>query len=148
MSLVLVLVVVGNSNTATKLQNLRNIKLQGAVTGNANFDGSRDITISTNQNNIATITGSVSIEASSTKVTSINYPSDYSDSNCIPIAIGVNVNTKGYNYAGFFDDSQDLMYNAYKRHITLGSSNMSLYIKNPNTSSTTFSYKIVLMKIS
>lgn len=37
----------GNSATATKLENARNIKLQGAVSGNANFDGSVDTTIFT-----------------------------------------------------------------------------------------------------
>lgn len=46
MQLVL-LSVLGNSATATKLQTARNIKLDGAVTGNANFDGSGNATINT-----------------------------------------------------------------------------------------------------
>lgn len=35
----------GNSATADKLKTARNIKLQGAVSGNASFDGSKDLTI-------------------------------------------------------------------------------------------------------
>lgn len=37
----------GNAPTATKLQTARNIKLTGAVSGNANFDGSGNIQIPT-----------------------------------------------------------------------------------------------------
>jgi len=37
----------GNADTATKLATTRNIALSGAVTGNANFDGSGNIAIST-----------------------------------------------------------------------------------------------------
>ena len=36
--------------TATKLQNARNIKVQGSVNGNANFDGSGNIVITTTVN--------------------------------------------------------------------------------------------------
>ena len=46
---------VGNSDTATKLKTARNIGLSGAVTGNANFDGSANITINTKIGNIPTI---------------------------------------------------------------------------------------------
>lgn len=41
------IVVHGNSATATKLATKRNIKLQGAVNGNADFDGSADLVINT-----------------------------------------------------------------------------------------------------
>ena len=41
----------GNAATATKLQTPRNIALSGAVSGNAWFDGSGDITINTTANN-------------------------------------------------------------------------------------------------
>lgn len=37
----------GNSATATKLATARNIKLQGAVSGNTNFDGSENVVINT-----------------------------------------------------------------------------------------------------
>lgn len=41
----------GNSATASKLKEARNIKLQGAVSGNINFDGSKNVTIETTQSN-------------------------------------------------------------------------------------------------
>ncbi|ENX48753.1 MULTISPECIES: hypothetical protein [Acinetobacter] len=41
----------GNADTASKLQNSRNIALSGAVSGNANFDGSGNINIETTHNN-------------------------------------------------------------------------------------------------
>lgn len=40
----------GNASTADKLKTARNIKLTGSVTGNANFDGSGNIEISTTTN--------------------------------------------------------------------------------------------------
>ena len=46
---------VGNSDTTTKLKTARSIGLSGAVTGNANFDGSANITINTTIGNIPTI---------------------------------------------------------------------------------------------
>lgn len=42
--------ILGNAATASRLANIRNIALSGAVTGNANFDGSGNITISTTVN--------------------------------------------------------------------------------------------------
>ncbi|MBF9261009.1 phage tail protein [Acinetobacter baumannii] len=41
----------GNAGTATRLKTSRNIALSGAVSGNADFDGSGNITISTTANN-------------------------------------------------------------------------------------------------
>lgn len=63
----------GNSATATKLQNARNIKLQGAVSGNANFDGSTNITINTEQANIAVLTGNITI-SNGEGTTNVAYP--------------------------------------------------------------------------
>ncbi|MFR8116911.1 MAG: hypothetical protein ACLVAK_07915 [Clostridia bacterium] len=47
MFLVLVVAVLGNSNTATKLQNDRKISLSGEVSGEAIFNGSKDVNIET-----------------------------------------------------------------------------------------------------
>ena len=41
----------GNADSASKLQTARNIAITGAVSGNANFDGSGNITINTTANN-------------------------------------------------------------------------------------------------
>ena len=85
----------GNSATTTKLQTARNIKLQGAVSGNANFDGSGNIIINTTQSNIAILTGSTVVNASSSKTVTINYPSGYTESNCIPVAFALKSTAKG-----------------------------------------------------
>lgn len=45
----------GNSSTATKLQNVRKIKLEGNITGECDFDGSRDVTIQVNSSNIVVL---------------------------------------------------------------------------------------------
>ena len=42
--------ITGNAATTTKLATARNIALTGAVTGNANFDGSENISITTTTN--------------------------------------------------------------------------------------------------
>ena len=42
----------GNAATATKLKTARNIALTGTITGNANFDGSGNISIATSVNNV------------------------------------------------------------------------------------------------
>lgn len=81
--------------TTTKLKTARNIKLQGAVSGNANFDGSANITINTTQTNIAVLDGSISLTANTTDNASNNkmqqtqwsmdYPSGFSKDNSIVI---------------------------------------------------------------
>ena len=49
-----------NAATATKLATARNIAISGAVTGNANFDGSGNINISTSVNHSHNYAGSSS----------------------------------------------------------------------------------------
>lgn len=68
----------GNSATASKLATARNIKIQGAVSGNANFDGSNNVVINVVQANIAVLTGNITTPAAGNSVTTgtveINYP--------------------------------------------------------------------------
>lgn len=71
----LVLVVHGNSATASKLQTARNIAIGGAVKGSANFDGSGNVTITVTQNNTFVLSGSKAIKAETGENISINYPS-------------------------------------------------------------------------
>lgn len=79
----------------------------------------------------------------------INYPSGCNADTCVPIACGVKYTTKGYNYVGIYQDSMDGLLNAFKRTLTLTPDNIILRINNPMAEgSKTFSYKIVLMKIS
>lgn len=138
----------GNSATATKLQTPRKITLSGAVKGNANFDGSGNVEISTTQNNIFVLSGSVNIDASSGSNIIKSYPSGLNADNCIPIACGIKYSTKGFNYVGKYDNSMDSFLNAYKRTLTLTPEDIFLRIDNCLTSAGTFYYKIVLMKIN
>lgn len=84
--------------TATKLKTIRNIALSGAVKGNANFDGSGNVEISTTQNNIFVLTGKISL-SNGTGSTSVSYPTGLNSTNCIPIAVGIDItNTSIFRY--------------------------------------------------
>lgn len=127
--------------------------MQGAVSGNTNFDGSGDVTINTLQSNISEITGSITINASSVNSVQISYPAGYTKDNSILLACGLMLNndpySKGYNYYGIFSDASDLLDYAYRRRVNLKSSNILLVVYNPITdNSITVNYKLVLMKIS
>lgn len=150
---ILVVIVVAMLGTATKLQTARNIKLHGAVNGNVNFDGNEDVTINTTQDNIAVLTGNVTINASSSNSVQISYPSGYTKDNSILLACGLMLNndpySKGYNYYGIFSDASDLLDYAYRRRVNLASDKILLFIQNPITDNAiTVKYKLVLMKIS
>ena len=56
----------GNADTTTKLKTARNIKLTGSVTGNADFDGSGNIEISTTTNHTHNFTPSGTVAVSLT----------------------------------------------------------------------------------
>lgn len=96
----------GNSATATKLQTARTISLSGAVKGSASFDGTKNVTISTTQDNIAILTGKVNIKYNAgdygySIALQLNYPSGYNKNNCIVIGFGTKRNGAtdyGYSY--------------------------------------------------
>lgn len=136
--------------SATKLQTKRNIKLQGAVSGNADFDGSGNVTINTTQSNIAVLSGSFDVEATTYGKTTINYPSGFTVDNCVLISLGIYAYTKnGYNYYGQMSEfTSDIGYSSLNRKINLDSTGIILQAENKATSSKTITYKIVLMKIS
>ena len=127
--------------------------MHGAVSGNVNFDGNEDVTINTTQDNIAVLTGNVTINASSSNSVQISYPSGYTKDNSILLACGLMLNnnpySKGYNYYGLYYDSGDLFDYAFRRRVNLADSKILLTIYNPTTEqSTNIQYKLVLMKIS
>lgn len=147
----------GNSATATKLQTSRNIALSGAVKGNANFDGSGNITINTSQNNIAVLTGTVN-----GKGVDIEYPNGFTKDNCVCIcAMLQNPNNPngawGICNGGTFT-SASYVTGALPLKIVL-STKIGIQVRNINISdgteqtvlanSTTadFKYKVILMKI-
>lgn len=144
----------GTANiTTSKWGTARTLTLSGAVSGSTSVDGSGNVTISTTQANISTLTGNVTINASSSKTTEISYPSGYTKDNSILLACGLKLNndpySKGYNFYGIFSDSSDLLDYAFRRRVNLASNKVLLFIQNPMTdSAVTINYKIVLMKIS
>lgn len=145
---ILVVILVLMLGSANKLKTPRTINLSGDVTGSTNFDGSGNVTIQTEQSNIAVLTGSITIEASGSLTKDISYPSGFNMDNSIVISGALMGNSgKGYNYYGTYTNSGDGLNSAYTRRINLAPENVVLYVKNPNSSSLTVNYKIVLMKI-
>ena len=145
---------------ATKLKTARNIKLQGAVSGNANFDGSKDIEITTTQNNFAVIEGNLQCNANtqdSSKgectftATTVNYPSGFTKDNCCVISLGgkgTTASNRGYGYAvGGITDAIDLAVGTEPKRVILENDCIRIQIGNLATESKDKSYRIVLMKI-
>lgn len=148
--LILLALVIGNSATASKLQTPRNIKLQGAVSGNANFDGSNNITITTTQANIAVISGAITDGSGNI---SVNYPAGYNKDNCV--VISAMTKTKGYTLGTTFDTVS-----AARGSTTIAVSLLDsiqirikgIYLDSQNgvgvVENNSREYKIILMKIS
>ena len=154
----------GNSATATKLQTARNIKLQGAVSRNANFDGSGNVTMTTTQSNISVLTGQLTYgcNAGGTYLSgskTISYPSGYNKSNCIVLSIGTYQQNASYGYSfgtlASSDYSVAWLMTSIGKSVTLNDSSIKLDLFYGGSDSTwseaqsiTVNYKIVLMKIS
>lgn len=139
----------GNSATASKLQTARNIKVTGAVNGNANFDGSENIEIQVKQDNIKTLTGSVTAEGEDYGAKAIDYPAGYNKDNCICIASATRMyENKEWNYGIELDVAISLLTGGGLRRIILNTSNINVALYNYATSQKTIYYKIVLMKIA
>ena len=140
--LVILLVLLGNATTATKLATARTISLAGAVEGSASFDGSKNVSISTTQKNITTTTGTLTISSgdSSLGTGRVSYPSGFNKDNCIIIALAVLIN----GYYQYYNTS-----NGNTLTATLYSNGISLFMRNYSSLATgNYTAKIVLMKIS
>lgn len=132
--------VLGNSETATKLQIARKITLDGAVKGEANFDGSNNIVINNTQNNIAVLNGKITLSNGSGSTTA-NYPTGFTYKNCIALAIGIDIYGEGcfsYNIAGQM---------AFEARLTDTIINIKSISIDGIGSSSTKNYRLVLMKI-
>lgn len=151
--------------TATKLQTPRKIEVSGAVTGNANFDGSNNVTIVTKQTNVAVIEGTVQLAANSSDNLSqnkalittkeINYPQGFTANNSVVISTGtvnnVYISEKGLAYGDIFSsnvNSQAMLSGAMPKNVSLQPKNILLFIGNISTQVVTYKYKIVLLKVS
>lgn len=151
----------GNSATASKLATARNIKLQGAISGNANFDGSANITINTSLANVAVLTGTITSAATDTgvKTISIKYPTGYNQNNCIVIGTAIDIDNSTVIWGtGATFTSTSYVRGSLPMSVALTASNIEVEIRNINilVGSNTLSvvplsgnykYKIVLMKI-
>lgn len=145
--------------TTSKWGTSRNLALSGAVSGNANIDGSGNVTINTTQANVAVLTGNLTATKSANPGESfkqtqktINYPSGYTKDNsvCIMFATSTDVSSRGYSCEGSENVaavSAGLYSGNIPRRINLGSSNITIALYNTSSSDLTIYYKIVLMKI-
>ena len=158
---ILVVILVLMLGSANKLKTPRTVSLSGDVTGSASFDGSKNITIQTEQNNIAILTGSVSGSGAEEATKTISYPNGYNKDNCVVIACMINnaKNTSGtYSYGAVYS-ALSFTTGALPNRVSLGTSSITLGIKNITLSNgsapmistlnsdNVFNYKIVLMKI-
>lgn len=147
--------------TATKLKTTRNIALSGAVKGNANFDGSGNITISTTLDNVAIITGSITLTANTNENLSnniqmqtqlnINFPNGFNKDNCVCIAFGMKKTTdKNYSYGTGGSDSANAVTGALYKDVILGAptdnTKITMQVWQMSTSVQTYYYKLVLLK--
>lgn len=132
----------GNSATATRLQTARNITLSGDVTGSASFNGSANVTITTNLANVAVATGTVRVSSSSDFGNgNIAYPSGFNKDNCIPISVAI------YNSTDPRWDFFNSLYNNLT--VSLYSSTISVTVnaREGYIASGTYNVKVMLMKI-
>lgn len=140
---VLVVVVLGNAETATKLKTLREIKLSGAISGTGNFDGNSNLNIVTTQANIALLTGNIEISNGVGSV-NFNYPSGYNQNNCVPIAGGTTFNSQNQIAFG------QALNGSLLTGVRLNATSITFSTSTPGGTgpSGTYSCKVVLMKIN
>ncbi|MCI8486396.1 MAG: hypothetical protein HFJ20_04775 [Clostridia bacterium] len=145
--------------TATKLKTARNIKLQGAISGNANFDGSANITINTTQTNIKIISGNATLTANTNEYVtdnnrctmtniSIKYPTDFSSSNCRVLSTAIKMEAQSYYTYGWSNylSATEMLKGVLPNNVALKESEIILSIGNLSTNAKNVQYEIVLIK--
>lgn len=97
----------------------------------------------------AVLTGTITVGSSTSANKTINFPSGFTADNTLIIGNGIIVGTsaKGWNWNGEYLNSADGLNNAFHRITNIRDGGIYLSVTNPNTSETTFSYKIVIMKV-
>ena len=127
----------------------RNIALTGAVTGNANFDGSGNISIVTKQGNIIELTGSINVTPGSTSTIDINYPAGCSKSNIVPVAFGdKTVSSKEWNYGFGMDNSGSSLNGGGTKLLIMNSDKIRIGLTNIASTQKTYYYRLLFMKIA
>lgn len=152
----------GNSATATKLQTGRNISLSGDVTGSVSFDGSKNVSITTNLANVVVLTGTIPANTSNNSFSSteVNYPSGYNQNNCVVIASQFNNGNANTVYSsGTILNASSYTLGGMPAVVSLNSSKIQIKVSNVYTVSgdpaqiyvqkigVPIKYKIMLMKI-
>ena len=117
--------------------------MQGAVSGNANFDGSSNVVINTTQSNIAIIEGNITITKGSGNV-NVNYPQGYTQNNCVPISAGCKYSGADRYAFGAFQSTGSTGVYLNTSNVTFNVSAFDLEIGPSGT----YPFKIVLMKIA
>lgn len=156
---VLVLVMLGS---ATRLENTRKIELQGAISGEGNFNGGEDIKITTIQANTAILTGKISLTGTSGDkeetgmVQGISYPEGYNKNNCFVISIGFsnvkNTNNSLITYGSLTADVRAINHGGVDKEVILKDDGITLissfyWGEQLNEDRTdTYDFNIVLMK--
>lgn len=130
--------------------------MQGDITGNASFDGSENLEINTELSIIATLTGTVTLEASADPGSSykqtiwnVNYPEGFNKNNCTIISLGGKFAGEGFAF-GYIDiasSSISSISGAVPRSASLTDSGIRVQAWNIAGIEKDFSYQIVLMKI-
>lgn len=141
------------------MKNPRTISLNGDITGSTNFDGSGNVTITTNLANVAVLTGTITGDGTESPSKSLSYPSGFTRDNCVVLTVNLqrtNNDNKGY---GTVFDSSSYVAGAIPAKVVLDSDDILLEIRSilissgayPNSSvissSVSFNYTIMLMKI-
>lgn len=138
--------------------------MQGAVSGNANFDGSKDVVINTKQSNIAILTGDITSNGTDKTATKeISYPQNFNNKNCIVLSVMLELENSVINwgYGATFDSSSNVGANISKRvnlrendiflgirQIYMGTSNNDSVLDFivENLPKAIYHYKIVLLR--
>lgn len=148
----------GSQNiTTSKWGTSRNIALSGAVSGNANVDGSGNVTITTTQSNIAVVTTSITTPAAGSETTTVNtdvnYPSGFTQSNSVIISLmarNTGLTEQRWGTVGDTESSLELQEGVYGLRASMRPSVIKVFTSKLSTTeaANTRQIRIVLMKIS
>lgn len=147
----------GSANiTTAKWGTSRNIALSGAVSGNANVDGSGNVTITTTQANTAVLTGTILASNTHSASKSVSFPSGFTKDNCYVLSVLLKHPNQSYWVNGSVFDSSNSFGGLQAKvtletNITIGIRNAMINTSDSGTASrdiiSNYDYKILLMKI-
>lgn len=147
----------GSQNiTTSKWGTARTIGVSGAVSGSASIDGSGNVTITTTQANIATITATITTPGSggaTTVNTDINYPTGYTMANSRIISLqsrNTGNDEESWSTVGDIGSALEEQAGVYGLRAAQRSGNIRVYISkvSEQASSKTIQIRIILLKVS